>query len=154
MNFIWILSPHHIWWLTDMSAWKEETGRFQIKGQPGLYECLANLCYRIKSCLSLKKKKKKKTTTNPHYKMRCADTTCNLCKCKTETGGSQVQGQPELHSEICQERQTLVLNLWVKTPLGVDQVFHRGRLRPSENTDIYITIHDSSKITVTKYLWK
>jgi hypothetical protein len=27
---------------------------------------------------------------------------------------------------------------------------HRGSLRPSENTDIYVTIHNSSKITVKK----
>ena len=33
-------------------------------------------------------------------------------------------------------------------PFGGQMTFHRGRLRPSENTDIYIMIHDSSKITV------
>jgi hypothetical protein len=27
-------------------------------------------------------------------------------------------------------------------------VFHRGYLRPSENMDIYLRIHNSSKITV------
>jgi hypothetical protein len=30
---------------------------------------------------------------------------------------------------------------------GVQWTFHRG-LRPSENTDVYIMIHNSSKITV------
>ena len=44
----------------------------------------------------------------------------------------------------------MVLNLWEETPLGVEQPFHRGHLRPSENTDIYIMIHNSSKITVMK----
>lgn len=29
--------------------------------------------------------------------------------------------------------------------------FHRGHLRPSENTDIYNTIPNSSKITAVKY---
>ena len=29
--------------------------------------------------------------------------------------------------------------------------FHKGHLRPPENTDIYITIHNSSEITVVKY---
>lgn len=28
---------------------------------------------------------------------------------------------------------------------------HKGHLRPSENTDIYISIHNSSKTTVMKY---
>lgn len=32
------------------------------------------------------------------------------------------------------------------TPLGVEHHFHRGYLRPSENTNIYITFHDSSKL--------
>jgi hypothetical protein len=33
--------------------------------------------------------------------------------------------------------------------LELEQPFHRGHLRPSENTDVYIMIH-SSKITVMK----
>ena len=33
-----------------------------------------------------------------------------------------------------------VLNLWVATPLGVKQPFHRAY-----TSDIYITIHDSRK---------
>ncbi|XP_059528342.1 WD repeat-containing protein 97 [Myotis daubentonii] len=32
--------------------------------------------------------------------------------------------------------RSAVLNLWVVTPLGVERPFHRGRLRPSENTYI------------------
>lgn len=32
----------------------------------------------------------------------------------------------------------------------VEQHFHRGRLRPQENTNIYIMIHSSSKVTVMK----
>lgn len=43
-----------------------------------------------------------------------------------------------------------VLSLWVATPFGVEQPFHRGHLKPLENTDIYVTIHSSSKITVMK----
>ena len=38
-------------------------------------------------------------------------------------------------------------------PLGggvVKQPFHRGHLRPSKIKDIYIMIHNSSKITVVK----
>lgn len=31
---------------------------------------------------------------------------------------------------------------------GVEQLFHMGPLRPLENTDIYIPIHSSGKITV------
>lgn len=44
-----------------------------------------------------------------------------------------------------------VLNLWVMTPLGVKQLFHRGHLRPFENTDVNITIRDSSKIIDMKW---
>ena len=33
---------------------------------------------------------------------------------------------------------------------GVELPFPRSYLRPSENTNIYITIHNSSKITVVK----
>ena len=44
---------------------------------------------------------------------------------------------------------TSVLNLWVVAPLGVKGPFHRGHLKPLENTDIYITIHNSGKI----HLW-
>jgi hypothetical protein len=40
-------------------------------------------------------------------------------------------------------------NLWVVTLLGVKQLFHLSRLT-LENTDIYITIHNSSKIMVMK----
>lgn len=32
--------------------------------------------------------------------------------------------------------------------LGIEQSFYRGHLRPSENTEIYITLHNCSKITV------
>jgi hypothetical protein len=38
-----------------------------------------------------------------------------------------------------------VLRLWVTTPSEVEQPFHRGHLRPSENTNIYITAHNDSK---------
>lgn len=44
---------------------------------------------------------------------------------------------------------TQLLNLQGMNPLGVERFFfHRGHLRPWKNTDIYIIIHDSSKITV------
>jgi hypothetical protein len=39
----------------------------------------------------------------------------------------------------------------VLTPLEVDWPVHRGHLRLLENTDIYITIHNSNKITVMQY---
>ena len=43
--------------------------------------------------------------------------------------------------------RTVVSNVWV-TP------FHRGHLRSSENTDIYIIIHNSSKEVAAKIiLW-
>lgn len=42
--------------------------------------------------------------------------------------------------------QEAVLNLWVKTPLGVERLFHSGRLKPSENTDVYVTIHNRAKL--------
>ena len=44
----------------------------------------------------------------------------------------------------------VVLNLWVATLSEVKRPFHRGSLRPSENTDIYITIYNNSKITVMR----
>jgi hypothetical protein len=46
----------------------------------------------------------------------------------------------------------MFLNLGITT-LGrevVERPFHRVCPRPSENTDIYIMIHDSSKITLMK----
>lgn len=39
-----------------------------------------------------------------------------------------------------------ILNLWVVTPLGVKLPFHRGLLRPWENADIYIMIHEGKNI--------
>jgi hypothetical protein len=39
-------------------------------------------------------------------------------------------------------------------PSGVEWPFHRSHLRPSENTDIYIMIHNSSKIPVMKWWQK
>jgi hypothetical protein len=41
--------------------------------------------------------------------------------------------------------RALALNLWVQPR------FHRGFLRPLENTDIYITIHNRSEITAMKW---
>jgi hypothetical protein len=46
-----------------------------------------------------------------------------------------------------------IFNLWVVIPFRVEQPFHRGHLRPWENTDIYIMIH-ISKIAVMKYQQK
>jgi ribosomal protein L39E len=40
--------------------------------------------------------------------------------------------------------------MWVLTVLGVEGPFHKHHLRPSENTDIYIMIPNSSKITVMR----
>ena len=43
----------------------------------------------------------------------------------------------------------VVLNLWAMTPFrGVKLPFHRGCLRSSKNTDIYIMTHKTNKITV------
>jgi len=42
--------------------------------------------------------------------------------------------------------RTAALNLWVSTPLGVKRSFHRGHLRPSENTDVYLIIYNSREI--------
>jgi hypothetical protein len=42
----------------------------------------------------------------------------------------------------------MVVNLWSLTTLrgrGVGGVIHRGFLRPLENTDTYIMIHNNSK---------
>ena len=41
----------------------------------------------------------------------------------------------------------MVLNLWIESPWRVKQRFHRGHQRLLENTGIYITIHNCSKIT-------
>jgi hypothetical protein len=43
---------------------------------------------------------------------------------------------------------TAILNLWNMTPGGgmVKWSFHRVRLTAAENTDIYIMIHNSSKL--------
>ena len=43
-----------------------------------------------------------------------------------------------------------VLKLWISTSLEIESSSHRGLPRPSENTDTYITIQNSSKITVKK----
>lgn len=40
-----------------------------------------------------------------------------------------------------------VLNLWVVTPLGIEQLFFVGSPKTSENTDIYKTSPNSSNIT-------
>jgi hypothetical protein len=47
----------------------------------------------------------------------------------------------------------MTLSLWFAT-WGIDQSFHRGHLKLLGNTDIYITIHKSSKITTTEVLTK
>lgn len=41
--------------------------------------------------------------------------------------------------------RTVFLNLRVTTPLGVEWPFHKGHLKPLENTDTYITVHNSNK---------
>jgi hypothetical protein len=45
---------------------------------------------------------------------------------------------------------SVVLSLWEETPWGIKQHFHRDYLSPSKNTDIYIMIHNSSKISAMK----
>lgn len=46
--------------------------------------------------------------------------------------------------------ESVVLNLGVVNPFVVGRSFHGGHLQPPENTDIYITISNNSKITVMK----
>lgn len=46
-------------------------------------------------------------------------------------------------------RATVVFNS-VSQPMGIERPFHRDHLTQSENTDIYIPIHNSSKIPVMK----
>jgi hypothetical protein len=41
----------------------------------------------------------------------------------------------------------VVPSLSIEIPLGIGQPFHRVQLRPSENTDIYLTGHNRSKTT-------
>jgi hypothetical protein len=41
---------------------------------------------------------------------------------------------------------TVGLTLWVSTLWGGPMAFHRGHLRPSENTDVYIMIHTVAKL--------
>lgn len=43
-----------------------------------------------------------------------------------------------------------VLNMWVMTFGGVKCSFHRCSLRLPENTDIYIMVHNNSKIPAMK----
>ena len=43
--------------------------------------------------------------------------------------------------------KAVVLNLWIMTPFGIKQPIHRSHLRSLENTDIYIMVHNSSKIS-------
>lgn len=50
---------------------------------------------------------------------------------------------------VCWSR-AVVLNLGAMTLLKVKHVFHRGHVRPSENTDMCIIIHNSRKITVMR----
>lgn len=63
---------------------------------------------------------------------------------------SQMQGIP-VSSGFCFSVTTLP---WFSTcelqPLGVEQNFHMWSLKTTGNTDIYVVIHNSSKITVTK----
>ena len=39
---------------------------------------------------------------------------------------------------------------WVKLLGGIKQPSHKGHLRLLENTDIYVTIHNSCKVIVVK----
>jgi hypothetical protein len=48
----------------------------------------------------------------------------------------------------------VALHLEGETPLGVEWPFHRGRLKPLENTGVYIMIHNSSKIVGMEKQWK
>lgn len=47
--------------------------------------------------------------------------------------------------------EAVFLNQWVEAPLGVEESFSQGCIKPSEITDIYIMIHNCSKNTVKKW---
>jgi hypothetical protein len=61
-----------------------------------------------------------------------------------------VLGEENWVSKMVSALGSAFLNMWVMTPLGGEPPFSRDHLRPSENTDIYIKFHSSSKITVMK----
>lgn len=42
----------------------------------------------------------------------------------------------------------MVLNLWVASPLGLNDPLHRGHLRSLEKTGIYIMVPNSHKLAV------
>lgn len=46
--------------------------------------------------------------------------------------------------------RAVILNLWVVNPLESKHLSPRGHPGPSENTDAYIVIYNSSKITVMR----
>ena len=64
---------------------------------------------------------------------------------RPKKAGRSQGGTEQDHSLVS---RTVFLTVWVITPLEVEWPFHRGCLRPSDNRDIYITIHKSSKIIV------
>ena len=68
----------------------------------------------------------------------------HLSKVLLSSGCIQLQGQAT-HGKNMVFYKATILNLWVKTLCGSNDHFHSGCLRPLENTDIYTTIHNSSK---------
>lgn len=53
-------------------------------------------------------------------------------------------------TEIRKVINTVVLNLWIPTPFGIEWRFHKGHLRLSENPHIYVINYNSSKNTIMK----
>jgi hypothetical protein len=53
------------------------------------------------------------------------------------------------------QRERPAMSLWASgSQLVGHSAFHGGHLRPPEDTDTYIIIHNSSKVTVRKWQWK
>lgn len=74
---------------------------------------------------------------------------------KTRVQAIKPQSLPPLSEPSTPSSKALVpkaafLSLWAMTPLGVRRPFHRGRLRHLDNTDVYATVRNRSKITVMK----
>lgn len=80
-----------------------------------------------------------------HVTMFC-ETNCKVRRYRSSDSGA------ESTWDLCYQFRTVEVsdNLWVAISLVVEWPFHRNHLKPSENTDIYITFHNSCKITIMR----
>jgi hypothetical protein len=53
-----------------------------------------------------------------------------------------------LYDHMIGDDLAVFLSLWLEVPFQVKRPFHRGHLRPLENTGIYITLHNVAKLQV------